>query len=35
MPSGAYTVRVQKDATIRNASVIVPRGAAADYDVEM
>jgi hypothetical protein len=35
MPSGAYTVRVQKDTTIRNASVIVPRRAAADYDLEM
>jgi len=33
--SGTYTVRVARGATVKNVSVIVPRGAASDYDVDL
>jgi Pvc16 N-terminal domain/Carboxypeptidase regulatory-like domain len=35
MSSGTYTVRVAAGATVKNVSVVVPRGAGSDYDVDL
>lgn len=33
--AGTYTLRVQKDATSKTVSVVVPRGAGSNYDVQL
>lgn len=35
VPAGTYTLRVQKDAAVATASVVVPPGSPSDYDVSI